>query len=75
MLHNIFHVSLLREFRDNGLSSHPPGLDFEGEEEYELDGIAGHRVVRGRRQFLVSFKGYDRSEDMWLPESELGNAK
>ena len=35
--------------------------------------MKGHRVRRGRVEYLVSWVGYDASEDMFLPESELGN--
>ena len=49
-------------------------MEVEGQEEFELDAILGHRKVRGSMQFLVSWKGYDDSENMWLSESELGNA-
>ncbi len=50
---------------------------FEADEgaELEVERLAGHRVVRGKRQFLVQWKGYPVWESTWEPESGLGNCK
>ena len=45
----------------------------EGEVEYEVESIKGHRRKEQRLEFLVGWKGYNISEDMYLPESELAN--
>lgn len=34
-----------------------------------------HRIARAGMQFLVRWKGYDASEDMWLFEEDLGGAQ
>ena len=48
-VHNFFHVSLLREFVDNGLAAPPPSLTIEaGEKEYEVQGIRNHQKICGR---------------------------
>ena len=47
-IHPVFHVSLLREYLDNGLSSGPaPPILVEEAEEYEVAAIKGHRTIRG----------------------------
>ena len=47
-VHNVFHVSLLKQFEDNGLAAHPPPLTLEaGEKEYEVQKIKNHRRLRG----------------------------
>ena len=42
--------------------------------EYVINHIVHHRGRPRHYQYLVRWAGYDKSEDMWLPESELGNA-
>ena len=45
-----------------------PPIEIDGEAEYEVAAIKGHRVRNGEIQYLTSFTGYDSSEDMWLSE-------
>jgi hypothetical protein len=83
-LHNAFHVSLLRPYRDpnaefEGREGAPPPLVLvDGEPEYEVDWLLAHRVRgRGTRrlvEFLVRWKGYDPSEDCWISADGLRNA-
>ena len=46
-VHPVFHVSLLREYVSNGLHEAPPPVILEGEEEFEVEKIYGHRRYRG----------------------------
>ncbi len=47
-LHDVFHVSLLRPYRDNGLGSQAPPVSIEDDEvEWEVDAIIGHRTHQG----------------------------
>ena len=39
--------------------------------EFEVEAILKHRQIRGEDQYLVRWKGYDQSEDMWLNEAQL----
>ena len=41
--------------------------------EYKIEKILQHRQLRGKTYYLVRWRGYDQSEDMWLKESELGS--
>ena len=65
-IHAIFHVSLLCPYLSNGLSTEVPPVELDGELEYEAAAVKGHRVLHGELQFLVSFVGYDASEDLWM---------
>ena len=35
----------------------------------------GQRIYRGQYQYYVSLVGYDASENVWLAEEQLSNAK
>ena len=46
-VHNVFHVSLLRDWQDNGVHTDMPLIEIDGEAEYEVAAIKGHRVRNG----------------------------
>ena len=73
-IHDVLHISLLQAFDENGLYAANPPVEVEGQEEFEIASIKGHRDHSGERQFLVGFIGYDASEDMWLNEGQLEHA-
>ncbi|XP_063979905.1 uncharacterized protein LOC135163926 [Diachasmimorpha longicaudata] len=43
----------------------------EEEKEYEVEKIVAHRTIKGRRQFLVRWKGYNDDADTWEQEKDL----
>ena len=68
----VFNVLLLRPYMGDRMLPAPVAIDHNT--EYVVDRIV-HRQSRPRHyQYLVWWAGYDESEDMWLPELELGNA-
>ena len=44
---NMFHMSLLRDWQDNGVHADVPPIEIDGEVEYEVSGIKGHRECNG----------------------------
>ena len=46
-IHDVFHVSLLRPHRDNGLGTDIPPIDIDGEVEFEVESILKHKHIRG----------------------------
>ena len=80
-IHDVFHVSRLRSFKDDGRVQPPPlPVTINNELEYEIDHIYAHRDVkvgknRTRREYLVRWKGYTVEHDEYVPEANLGNAK
>ena len=77
-LHDVFHVSLLQEYRADGTVQPPPPILIEGEEEFEVDRILDHRDKsvnsrRTSREYLVKWFGYGPEHNTWEPESSLVN--
>ena len=46
-IHDVFHVSLLHLYLSNGLATEVPPVELDGELEYEIAAIKGHRVSCG----------------------------
>ena len=46
-VHNVFHVLLLHDCHDNGVHSYVPPIEIDGEAEYEVSAIKGHRQRNG----------------------------
>ena len=46
-IHDIFHVSLLHPYLSKGLATEVPPVQLDGELEYEIAAIKGHRVSHG----------------------------
>lgn len=79
-IHNVFHATLLRQYKENDIYGanfgRPLPEVIEGEEVYDVEMILKHRR-RGRGyQYHVKWKGYPISEATWEPEdvfSDDGN--
>ena len=71
-IHDVFHADLLTPYRETELHGpnfmRPPPDLIDGEEEYEIKEILqSRRHGRGRKvQYLVKWKGYPDSENMWV---------
>jgi hypothetical protein len=81
-IHPVFHNSLLKpyyETKEHGLNHEKPILEIVNGEEgyYEIKAIlmAWPTCNKKSTQYLIKWKGYPASENSWLPEKELTNAK
>jgi len=74
-IHNVFHASLLTPYKEtdrHGLNFLEPPPDLiNGEEEWEIEKILGHRTYRKKKQYLIRWKGYAPAHDSWTDESGL----
>ena len=86
--HDVFHVSLLKKWNSekHGVIPIPPMLTLGEQQEFEVQKIIGDRTKhayagRGkgrpklRREYLVSRRGQDSSQNTWEPEKNLKNAQ
>jgi len=79
-IHNMFHVSLLMPYQETEAHSPnwielPPDI-IEGEPEWEVEQIlqSRHFGRTKKKQYLVCWKGYSPSHDLWVDESDLNAA-
>ena len=63
-VHNVFHVSFLRDWFINGVHANLPPIKIDGEAEYKVASIKGHHERNGESQHLTLFVGFDSPEDM-----------
>jgi len=81
-IHPVFHNSLLKpyhETKEHGPNYKKPTLEIVNDKEghYEIEDILMARPTRNQKstQYLIKWKGYPASENSWLPEKKLTNAK
>ena len=68
---NVFHVSLLKRYKD----APPPAVLDDGEVECETEKILAHRDTKtGRRPYYVQWRGLPPEENEWLSASKPRNA-
>ena len=77
-IHPVFHISLLKRFREDEEQVHskeaPPVPEIVGEDvEYEVETILDKWIVRRQVQYLVKWEGYPYYEASWEPLSHLSN--
>ncbi|CAI7843342.1 unnamed protein product, partial [Closterium sp. NIES-53] len=80
--HNAFHVQLLKPYKDPNQQFQgrqlppPPPVLVQDEPEYEVECVLTHRCRGGKAlEFLLRWKGYDLTEDSWVVEADMGNAR
>ena len=76
-VHPVFHVSKLFPYHrgDRPHVDPPPPELVDGEPEQEVEEILNDRIRRGKKQFLVKWKGFPMEENEWLAEKDLTHAK
>jgi len=77
-IHPVVNVSRVRLYKPQveGQKKIPPKLVIiEGEEEFEVEKILNKRTVRGKKKFLIRWKGYMVEEDTWENRENLKNTK
>ncbi|KAG8546079.1 hypothetical protein GDO81_019806 [Engystomops pustulosus] len=71
---NSFHVSLLKPVifnRFNRQITPPPAPQADSTDVFEVKEILDTKTVRGRRLFLVDWKGFGPEERSWEPEDNI----
>ena len=76
-MHDVFHVSLLRLYHEDGSHQPPPvTILMDGEQEHEVEQVLDHRQEdRRSKSYLVRWTGYGPEHDTWEPEAALQNCQ
>ena len=77
-IHSVVNVSRVWLYKPQveGQKKIPPKpVIIEGEEEFEVEKFLNKRTVRGKKKFLVRWKGYMAEEDTWENRENLENVK
>lgn len=76
-IHPVFHISLLElATPDATLQDEVEDLDPEIQEpSYEVERILKERTVRGQKQYLVKWTGYDHTENTWQVKGDFNSRK
>ena len=76
-IHPVFHINLLTPYREtitHGANYQCPPPDLvDNAEEYEVEKILDSRLFSRRRrlQYLVKWKGYPDSDNMWVDKDDV----
>jgi hypothetical protein len=76
-IHNVFHVSLLQPYNDDGTYHSPPPVDWwDGQPVWRVDRILDHEVLNPRARhkkykYFVRWEGYGPGDDSWEPENHF----
>eukprot|EP00878_Enallax_costatus_P026134 GHUV01028017.1.p1 GENE.GHUV01028017.1~~GHUV01028017.1.p1 ORF type:complete len:413 (-),score=20.68 GHUV01028017.1:641-1879(-) len=78
-IHNVFHVSLLKQYRTSGrYKDNPAVFDLDGKLGNEIEQILAHEIKRVgkkkpylRKRYLVKFAGLQDEHNAWVPHKQL----
>ena len=70
-IHDVFHISLLKEWKSD--TSVPPTsiLMDKDDEHFEVDKVLSHKGKGRSCKYLILWKGLGPEESTWEPESSL----
>ena len=72
-MHNVFHVSLLKAYSNDGTVQPPPPPEFiEGDLEYGVEQVIS--FDEKRKRYLVKWLGYGHENNTWESEWNVANA-
>jgi len=72
---NVSRVQLYKSQVEGQKKILPKPVIIEGEEEFEVEKILNKKTIRGKKKFLVRWRGYMAEEDTWENRENLENAK
>ena len=79
-IHPVFHISLLKRHNPNSFPNRqqdppPPVVIDSPEVEFEVEAILDKRILYGKTQYLVLWKGYPRHDATWEPKRNVAHAQ
>ena len=75
-IHDVVSVVHLQHYKGTDTDDiKPMPVQVDGVEEYEVERIEGEWKIKGKKEFLVKWKGYGDAERTWEPLEHLDNAR
>jgi hypothetical protein len=76
-IHNVVSIAHSRKYgRDTGeIRPLPIISETDQTEEWEVEKIRDCRIGKGRKEYLIKWKGYSEDESTWEPVEHLENSK
>jgi len=71
-IHLIFHTFILQHCSQD-ISLQITETSVESDKEYEIESILKKRMISEKAHYLVKWKKYDISENIWEPQENLKN--
>ena len=73
-IHDVVSVAHLQKYGEDDGTIRPLPIETEFSEEkewYEVEAIMGERIMKGRKEYLVKWKGYGENESSWEDEKDV----
>lgn len=75
-IHNVFHVSLLKGWKQGDREQPPPTtVEVEGDTLWLFEKILDNRGKGKKRQYLVKWKDFGHEHNSWEPESSFDHCR
>ena len=76
-IHPVVNMSWVQLYKPqvDGQKILPKLVIIKREEKFEIEKILNKKMVKGKKKFLVKWKGYTAKEDTWESRENLENAK
>ena len=77
-MHNVFHISLLKQYHKDARTVLPPPPELINDSlEYDVETVMDHRERKEGRKtvkdYLIKWKGYNPEHNTWEPEDNVKN--
>ena len=74
-LHDVFPIQAIDEFKARHGQPALPMPDLEDDEEWEVEEVKDHAVIKGQDHYLVKWVGWPTEYNLWVPGIDMDNAK
>ena len=74
-LHNVFPIQAIDEYKPRKDQLVLPMPDLEDNDEWEVEEVKDHTVIKGQDYYLVKWTGWPAEYNLWILATDIENAK